>query len=49
MKEPTENDSDLIKMPEQLKYISPKKPERPKLDWIIYIGEGEDLAINKIR
>lgn len=36
-----------IKMPEQIKYISPKKPERPKLDEPIYVSESGDIPISK--
>jgi hypothetical protein len=38
----SENDSTLIKMPEQVNYISPKKPERPELDKILYVSESGD-------
>jgi hypothetical protein len=32
-------DSDLIQMPQYVKFTSPKKIERPHLDGIVYINE----------
>ena len=42
----SENDPNTIKMPCDVKYMSPKKPERPELDQILYVSESGDIQIS---